>query len=114
VDVFYEYQKKDNQLNDIATLDQQNLGVGWSFNDGQKYAINGELRYVNNDFTGQAFSPVGFQMLEGLQPGKNLTWNLLLQKKVTNFIDLNLSYSGRNSETANTVHTGSVQLKAYF
>jgi hypothetical protein len=114
VDVFYEYQKKDNQLNDIATLDQQNLGVCWSFNDGQKYAINGELRYVNNDFEGQAFSPVGFQMLEGLQPGKNLTWNLLLQKKVTNFIDLNLSYSGRNSETANTVHTGSVQLKAYF
>jgi hypothetical protein len=114
VDVFYEYQKKDNLINDVATLAQQNLGLGWSFNDGQNYAINGELRYVNNDFTGQAFSPVGFQMLEGLQPGKNLTWNLLLQKKVTNFIDLNLSYSGRNSETANTVHTGSVQLKAYF
>ncbi|BAO54873.1 hypothetical protein [Nonlabens marinus] len=114
VDLFYEYQRKDNQINDSATLDQQNLGLGWSFNNGQKYAINGELRYVNNDFEGQAFSPVGFQMLEGLQPGKNLTWNLLLQKKVTNFIDLNLSYSGRNSETASTVHTGSVQLKAYF
>ncbi|PRP67795.1 hypothetical protein [Nonlabens agnitus] len=114
VDVFYEYQKKDNQINDAATLDQQNLGLGWSFNNGQKYAINGELRYVNNDFTGQAFSPVGFQMLEGLQAGQNLTWNLLVQKKVTNFIDLNLSYQGRNSETARTVHTGSVQLKAYF
>ncbi len=114
VDVFYEYQNKNNQINDVATLDQQNLGLGWSFNDGQKYAVNGELRYVSNDFTGQAFSPVGFQMLEGLQAGQNLTWNLLLQKKVTNFIDLNLSYSGRNSETAATVHTGSVQLKAYF
>ncbi|KQC32402.1 hypothetical protein AAU57_02950 [Nonlabens sp. YIK11] len=114
IDVFYEYQKKDNQINDTATLDQQNLGLGWSLNNGQKYAINGELRYVNNDFTGQAFSPVGFQMLEGLQAGQNLTWNLLVQKKVTNFIDLNLSYQGRNSETARTVHTGSVQLKAYF
>lgn len=114
VDVFYEYQNKDNQINDAATLDQQNLGLGWSFNNGQKYAVNGELRYVNNDFEGQAFSPVGFQMLEGLQPGQNLTWNLLVQKKITNFIDLNLSYSGRNSETARTIHSGSVQLKAYF
>jgi len=114
IDMFYEYQNKDNQINDPAKLDQQNLGLGWSFNNGQKYAVNGELRYVNNDFEGQAFSPVGFQMLEGLQPGQNMTWNLLVQKKITNFIDLNLSYSGRNSETARTVHTGSVQLKAYF
>lgn len=114
IDVFYQFQNKENKINDAAMLVQQNLGLGWSFNNGQQYAVNGELRYVNNDFTGQAFSPVGFQMLEGLQPGKNVTWNLLVQKKVTNFIDLNLSYAGRNSETAATVHTGSVQLKAYF
>jgi hypothetical protein len=114
VDLFYEFQNKDNVVNDPATLEQHNLGLGWSFNQSQKYAVNGELRYVNNEFDGQAFSPVGFQMLEGLQPGQNLTWNLLVQKKVTNFLDLNLSYSGRNSETARTVHTGSVQLKAYF
>lgn len=114
IDVFYEWENKENQINENATLDQHNLGLGWNFNDGQNYAVNGELRYVNNNFEGQAFSPVGFQMLEGLQPGQNLTWNLLLQKKVTNFIDLNLTYSGRNSETARTVHTGSVQLKAYF
>ncbi len=114
IDLFYEWQQKDNQINDLARLNQHNLGVAWNFNNGQKYAVNSELRYVNNDFTGQAFSPVGFQMLEGLQPGQNLTWNLLLQKKVTNFIDLNLSYNGRSSQDAPTVHTGSVQLKAYF
>ncbi len=114
VDLFYEWQQKDNQINDAARLNQHNLGIAWNFNRGQKYAVNSELRYINNDFEGQAFSPVGFQMLEGLQPGQNLTWNLLLQKKVTSFIDLNLSYSGRNSESARTVHTGSVQLKAYF
>ncbi|AZQ43107.1 hypothetical protein [Nonlabens ponticola] len=114
IDVFYELHNKDNQINDEATLYQQNLGVSWAFNQSQKYAVNGELRYVQNDFDGQAFSPVGFQMLEGLQPGSNLTWNLLVQKKISSFLDLNLSYSGRNSETARTIHTGSVQLKAYF
>jgi hypothetical protein len=114
LEVFYEFKNKDNQINETATLAQQNLGVAWAFNKAQKYAVNGEIKYVQNDFEGQAFSPVGFQMLEGLQPGTNLTWNLLFQKSVTKFIDLNLSYSGRSSETARTVHTGNVQLKAFF
>jgi hypothetical protein len=114
LEVFYQYQNKDNQLNETATLSQQNIGLGWAFNKAQKFAVNGEIKYVKNDFEGQAFSPVGFQMLEGLQPGTNFTWNLLFQKNITKFLDLNLSYSGRGSETARTVHTGNVQLKAFF
>ncbi|MDP5078135.1 MAG: hypothetical protein NWQ19_08570 [Nonlabens sp.] len=114
LDFFYETQNKQNDINDIAMLNQQNLGVTWSFTKAQSFAINGQFKYVKNDFEGQAFSPVGFQMLEGLQPGNNLTWNLLFQKNINSFLDLNLSYSGRNSETAPTVHTGSVQIKAFF
>lgn len=114
VDIFYEFQDKNNQINIPTTLTQHNVGVSWSFNENQKYAINGELRYVDNQFTGQAFSPVGFQMLEGLQPGSNLTWNLLFQKKITQFLDLNLNYNGRGTESSRTIHNGSVQLKAYF
>ncbi|ARN78668.1 hypothetical protein BST97_12075 [Nonlabens spongiae] len=114
IDLFFEYQDKKNEVNDLATLSQSNLGVTWSFNESQKYAINGELRYVNNVFEGVAFSPAGFQMLEGLQPGSNLTWNLLFQKKLTSYLDLNLNYNGRGTESSRTVHNGSVQLKAYF
>ncbi len=114
VDVFYEIENKENVVNEEAMLNQQNLGLSWSFNKEQKYAVNGEIRYVKNDFVGQAFSPVGFQMLEGLQPGTNFTWNLLFQKNISSFLDLNISYNGRDSETSRTIHTGSVQLKAYF
>jgi len=53
-------------------------------------------------------------MLEGLQTGQNLTWRLLIQKKLTNFLDINLNYQGRKSETSQAIHTGSVQLRAYF
>ena len=68
----------------------------------------------SNTFTGNANSPVGYQMLEGLQSGKNLTWSLLAQKKLTKFLDLNLNYQGRKTETSKTIHTGNIQLKAYF
>lgn len=58
-------------------------------------------------------SAVGFQMLEGLQPGKNQTWRLLLQKNLTQYLDVNINYQGRNSETSKTIHTGNVQLRAF-
>jgi len=53
-------------------------------------------------------------MMEGLQPGKNVTWSLLAQKRLTKFLDLNLNYFGRKTETNKVIHTGTVQLKAYF
>jgi hypothetical protein len=53
-------------------------------------------------------------MLEGLQAGENYTWNLLFNKKLNSFLNLNLNYLGRKSENSKTIHTGSVQLKAIF
>ncbi len=53
-------------------------------------------------------------MLEGLQPGKNQTWRLLLQKNLTQFLDLNINYQGRNSESSKIIHSGNVQLRAFF
>ena len=67
-----------------------------------------------NKFNGNEFSAVGFQMLEGLQTGQNVTWRALLQKNITSILDINLNYQGRKSERNATIHTGNVQLRAYF
>ena len=53
-------------------------------------------------------------MLESLQNGSNLTWRLLLQKNLTQYLDLNINYQGRKSENSETIHTGNVQLRAFF
>tara|TARA_B100000809_G_scaffold158781_1_gene156112 strand:+ start:2202 stop:5618 length:3417 start_codon:yes stop_codon:yes gene_type:complete len=113
-DVFYQYLNKENQLSNFELLTQQKIGVSFAYSNAQKISLNGEFNYINNDFTGNAYSPVAYQMLEGLQPNVNLTWRLLLQKRITKFLDVNLSYFGRKSETFKAVHTGSVQLRAYF
>ncbi|WP_298419313.1 hypothetical protein [uncultured Kordia sp.] len=112
--VFYKYEQKENKIGDSESLTQQKMGVSFAYSNQQKVALNGEFSYFQNDFTGNAFSPVGYQMLEGLQPGTNFTWNVIIQKKLTKFLDLNLSYFGRKSETSRTIHTGNVQLRAYF
>ncbi len=116
-DVFYQITKKENTINNLETLDQNKYGLSFAFspkNNAQIGAISGEFNVFNNAFDGNENSPVAYQMLEGLQPGKNFTWSLLAQKKLTKFLDLNLTYFGRKTETSTTIHTGNVQLKAYF
>jgi hypothetical protein len=54
-----------------------------------------EVSFYQNKFNGDPFSSVGFQMLEGLQTGQNLTWRLLYKKNITQFMDINLNYQGR-------------------
>lgn len=113
-DLFYEYQDKKNQINDLETLQQHRFGTSFTYNSEAKLTMNGEFSLYQNDFVGDELSPVAYQMLEGLQAGQNLTWRLLIQKNLTQYLDVNVNYQGRKSEESKTIHTGSVQLRAYF
>ncbi|MCW2121139.1 hypothetical protein [Flavobacterium sp. 7A] len=113
-DIFYELQSKKNQIGNLETLLQNRFGTSISYSGKKKITINGEVSFYQNKYKGNEFSSVGFQMLEGLQTGQNLVWKLLLQKNITQFLDINFNYLGRKSETSKTVHTGNIQLRAYF
>ncbi|WNM19422.1 hypothetical protein [Flavobacterium capsici] len=113
-DIFYEYQNKENQIGNLDKLNQSRFGTSFSYASDKRFTVNGEISIYQNQFTGDALSPVAFQMLEGLQPGKNTTWRLLLQKNLTQFLDVNVNYQGRKTETSQTIHTGNIQLRAYF
>ncbi|MCR5861401.1 hypothetical protein LRS05_04210 [Flavobacterium sp. J372] len=113
-DLFYEYRSKENMITGREQLSQQRLGTSFSYASEKSFTANGEFSFYKNDFTGNALSPAAYQMLEGLLPGQNLTWRLLLQKNLTQYLDVNVNYQGRKSETSKAIHTGSVQLRAYF
>ncbi len=114
LEVFYDLQNKENQLGIQEKLVQNRFGAALTFSGKNKLTMNGEISFYQNKFKGSAFSSVGFQMLEGLQSGQNLTWKLLLQKNITQFLDINLNYQGRKSELSSMIHTGNIQLRAYF
>ena len=113
-DIFYQFTSKENTIGDLETLEQQKYGASFAFSNKQQMALTGEFNYFSNDFSGNANTPVAYQMLEGLQPGKNYTWNLLYSQKLNAFLNLNVSYLGRKSENSKTIHTGSLQLRAFF
>ncbi len=84
------------------------------YNVLKKGVLTGRLSYINNKFSGNANSTIGYEMLSGLQTGNNYTWGLGLQRTVGNGIQLNISYEGRKSPNVNVVHTGNMQVRAYF
>ena len=112
--IFYEFVKKENGIEDFEELNQQQFGATYFFISKKKNQISADVTIFLNDFTGNANSPVGYQMLEGLQIGRNYTWNLLFNQKLNSYLNLNLNYLGRKSENSKTIHTGMVQLKAIF
>jgi hypothetical protein len=46
--------------------------------------------------------------------GSKYNLRLLLQENITQFLDINFNYQGRKSETSQAIHTGNIQLRAYF
>ena len=86
----------------------------YRFSKASSSVMNARVSFINIDFEGVANSPVGYELLNALNPGKNVTWSLVWQQKITRGLQLNLSYDGRASENSNVIHTGRVQVSALF
>jgi hypothetical protein len=114
LEAFYKFKDKQNEIGAFETLKMHVFGVNFQYANKQKFSVNANVNLYFNSFEGNQNSPVAYQMLEGLQPGTNFTWLLNLQKRLTSFLDLNINYFGRKSESSKTIHTGSIQLRASF
>ena len=112
--LFYHYKNKENQLQDFESLNQQKFGVEYYYISKAKNQVSANVNVFLNDFIGDVNTPTAYQMLEGLQAGQNYTWNLIFNRKLNSFLNLNLSYLGRKSKNSKAIHTGSVQLRANF
>ena len=90
------------------------LGSEVRYNLLKKGTFTTQLNLINNKFEGNNNTPVAYELLDGLQPGSNLTWSAGFQRTISNGIQLNLTYEGRKSNEVRTIHTGGLQVRAYF
>ncbi|MBA3900855.1 MAG: hypothetical protein H0X62_11715 [Bacteroidetes bacterium] len=72
------------------------------------------LNYIINEFNASSNTLMAFEMLEGLQVGQNVTWSVSYQRNLSANMQLSLNYTGRTSEDFPAVHTGGVQVRAFF
>lgn len=86
----------------------------FQFEGNFKNWLTTRFRWVDIDFTGDPRSPVGFALLQGLQPGRNLLWNVGATRQLGKYLQLTISYEGRKTGEANTVHVGRAAVQAFF
>ncbi|PZX48891.1 hypothetical protein [Algoriphagus chordae] len=115
--VMYSFTGKVNTENveykEKAQLNQ--VGLDLRFSRAVKTTLTGNLKLIQIDYNGVVNSPVGYEMLQALTPGTNVTWNVNWLQKIGEGLQLNLVYEGRNSQGLDRiVHVGRMQVSALF
>jgi hypothetical protein len=89
-------------------------GMEIKYNVLDKGSFNLKANFIKIKFNGLENSSIGFEMLDGLKTGKNLTWGISYQRTLSNNLQLSLTYDGRKSSNNKAIHTGGAQVRAYF
>ena len=109
-----EWTDKENGIGEGERAEIIRSGIESRWSRIEKGSVSASLDYVKIDYTGQSNSSLAFEMLDGLKPGNNFTWNLFIQRNLAKNLELNLTYDGRKSEENQTIHAGGVQVRAFF
>lgn len=113
----YSFTGKENTANqefdEKALLHQ--IGLDLRFAKAIKTTLTGNFKLIQIDYNGVSNSPVGYEMLQALTPGTNMTWTFNWLQKIGEGLQLNLVYEGRNSQGLDRlVHVGRMQVSALF
>ena len=90
------------------------LGAEMKYNTTEKGSIMAQFNFIQIKYNGNTNSPLAFEMLNSLKPGNNFTWSLLVQRTINKNMQVNLNYNGRKTEENKIIHTGGVQVRAFF
>lgn len=109
----YQFLKSNNSEGS-ESLTNHEFSTDIRYNVLSKSTLSSKITYVKIHFEGVEDSPVGYAMLEGLQNGNNILWNLNYDKKLSQVLQLTISYEGRKTGDAPVTHVGRLQMRALF
>lgn len=109
-----KFSKKSNQSIDAERLIQSKILLNYQYTSATETRFSVDINFIKNAYNANYNTAVAYQMMEGLQAGSNLTWNVIWNKKINQFLYLNLIYSGRGNQSSRVVHNGNVQMRAVF
>jgi hypothetical protein len=113
----YEFKRKVNSNDSLVqdakvNLHKVSLDAKWNLKDRNN--IFARLDLVKVGQTGNASFSALYEMRESLQPGFNAIWQVFSTIYLSKTLELGLTYDGRAAEGNNILHTGRIQLKAFF
>lgn len=109
----YLYKTKENISGD-EVLFVHDAGFEYRLSSVKKGSLSATFNYIYYDYNSATNTAVSYEMLQGFMPGSNLTWGINFQRQLSNGLQINLNYNARKSEDTDIIHTGGVQLRAFF
>ncbi|MCB2378220.1 hypothetical protein LGH70_11535 [Hymenobacter sp. BT635] len=95
-----------------GTFDE--LGLETRISQVSKRTVSGTARYVKVGFDADQTSLVGLEILNALRPGSNFTWNLNVEQRLSNGLNVTVAYDGRKPNGLAPIHTGRMQVSVLF
>lgn len=109
----YTYTDKNNKLSTEQSF-SHDVGIELNYSVAQKGNLLIKGNYLNIKYNSDPNTSIAYEMLQALKPGHNATWSIMFQRKLAGYLEMNIVYNGRVSENIKTIHSGSLQLRAYF
>ena len=109
-----------SKLNILPTRDTDasgsfdDLGFETRVSQVSKRTLTAATHVTRVAFEGDISSVVGLEILQALRPGTNYTWNLNLEQRLANGLNINVAYDGRKASGLGVVHTGRMQVAVLF
>jgi hypothetical protein len=115
ISILYNYKEKVNDsLWGGEELIAQKAGLEMRLNRASKGSFRAGFNFIQNHYKSSGNPSLDYEILEGLQEGANMTWELTYQQNISKHMQLSISYNGRKSEESPVIHTGGVQVRAFF
>ena len=92
----------------------KDIGFEFRVNQPKKGSLLGQFNFIKIAYNATSNSSLAYEMLEGLKTGNNYTIGLSYQRKVAKNLQLNFNYNGRKSEKNPMIHSGGMELRAFF
>ncbi|MCW3126985.1 MAG: hypothetical protein JWO03_2643 [Bacteroidetes bacterium] len=114
----YYYGFKQNTIPDyggqFAVIN--NVGLDFKYNRHNKTTVGAKITYSAIGYSDKAYvnEQAQYAMLEGLKNGNNFVWNVSFEQRLSQSIQLLLSYDGRQTGSDKSVHTGRAEIRAIF
>ena len=92
------------------------VGLDFKYNRHNKTTIGTKVSYSGIGYADQTYvnNQAHFAMLEGLEKGNNLVWNVGFEQRLSSAIQLILSYDGRKTGSDKVINTARAEVRAIF
>lgn len=113
--ISWKYSDKKNTEGNLGEQALSNkAGLELKYTTVNRGSLTARFNLVDIRYNAPEAGFLSYELLDGLKNGKNYTWNLSFQRNLNNSIQLSLNYEGRKLQASKIVHTGGIQVRAFF